>query len=120
MAHNTDNSCHNCPFQEKFFQLEQNTNQIHQKLQQSAVYGKELLEKNGELLDQIKILQSLQEVCINISILKKIQIIYLLYLHTEIQSRESSFENAIGGSHEISEFPGPRAGVDERCPPTNG
>ena len=79
MAHNTDNSCQNCPFQEKFFQLEQNTNQIHQKLQQSAVYGKELLEKNGELLDQIKILQSHQEVCVNINISQKIQIILLNY-----------------------------------------
>lgn len=82
MAHNTDNSCQNCHFQEKFFQLEQNTNQIHQKLQQSAVYGKELLEKNGELLDQIKILQSLQEVCVNINTSQKIQIILLiLFLH---------------------------------------
>lgn len=81
MAHNTDNSCHNCPFQEKFFQLEQNTNQIHQKLQQSAVYGKELLEKNGELLDQIKILQSLQEVCINISILKNSNNLLTLFTH---------------------------------------
>lgn len=57
-AHHADS----CPTHEKFSKLEQEMNELRQMLQLSAVYGKDLLEQNENLKQQIKSLQSLQEV----------------------------------------------------------
>jgi hypothetical protein len=60
LVHNAEN----CPFKNKFLELEQEHNELKQTLHMSGVYGKSLLEETNILKDQIKDLQQYQEVYI--------------------------------------------------------
>ena len=57
-----EHSIENCPVKKKMDKLEKDYSELQANVQLSAVYGKGLLEENNLLKDQIKRIQSLQEV----------------------------------------------------------
>ena len=84
-----EHSIENCPVKKKMDKLEKDYSELQANVQLSAVYGKGLLEENNLLKDQIKRIQSLQEVLNGLNFIRHYIHLSIFFFNQGIGPRES-------------------------------